>query len=754
MKTETKIVRFEEKIPTEFSLIACDEVASHSHPFPQLLILLSGKGKISIEGAIYTMRPLDLVLINAKEFHALEGDMVLLSLLLDLKGFGATDMMRFRLNSMAEPGNPRYAKLRNTLFSMVKYNTMENVNSLFTNRAIAFSFFSQLVNDFEVKGEEGRRKVGIIPTLVSYLDEHYAENLTLGMLSEKFGYALPYIARRFKEETGKSFLDYYDELRVSFSMDLLLNTQTPIEEIASLSGYPSPRSYVRAFQKIYGKNPSAMRKTSTGKAKFEEGYQKKALDIILGELDSSSKSENLTRASSLSIDIDLSRRFQKAANNPGNKILTIHGPAPLFFNNILPEIRRLKEELGYTILHVDGVYANQMPFLIRGENGEIHMNKGVFQTLIGTILGTGLYPYLSFHYDPSLWDLSSYRRLTEEVITFLFERYEKEKLHHWKVQFTADALDEEFFEAVDALISFTKRNCKIKVVSPLFSVDDLRDGGRYSSFHPTLNVDFLSFRVLYSGDRLPLSENLYQKGIEEASKASKGRGVGLILEDANYSKGFGNLLNDTVFASSFFSQLELESYGKLYAFTSPFYFGGHLWEKGRALFCGDPSPIERGWKKASYHAIALSSRLGKEFHRFAKEGIITRTSKGYAILLTNFLPYSDLYAKEAYYELSRTERYRCFPSGNVFHYYLRLKNLPCRKISVRTTSLGRDSGSSFDTYIALGAPEDLSFEEAETLKGLSEMRFFKETKESRNGEFTLDFTLAPLETKLIEIAVK
>lgn len=104
MKFETTIVHFEEKIPLTFSIVSTDGVASHSHPFPQLLLLLSGKGKITVEGASFSMRPQDMVLINAKEFHALEGEMLLLSILLDLKGFGATEMMRFKLNSMLEPG--------------------------------------------------------------------------------------------------------------------------------------------------------------------------------------------------------------------------------------------------------------------------------------------------------------------------------------------------------------------------------------------------------------------------------------------------------------------------------------------------------------------------------------------------------------------------------------------------------------------------------------------------------------------------
>lgn len=753
MKFETTIVHFEEKIPLTFSIVSTDGVASHSHPFPQLLLLLSGKGKITVEGASFSMRPQDMVLINAKEFHALEGEMLLLSILLDLKGFGATEMMRFKLNSMLEPGNPRYNHIRNIVFSMVKYNTMENVNSLFTNRAIAYSFFSQLVNDFEVKGEERRGKVGIIPSIIAYLDEHYAENLTLGELAEKFGYAVPYIARRFKEETGKSFLDYYDELRVSFSMDQLLNTSDPIEDISLRAGYPSPRSYVRAFQKIYGKNPTSMRKSSRGASLLEGDYQKEALDIILGELDASSAGKAEARESTLSLDIDLSKRFFRAPNNPGNKILSIDGPAPLFFNNILPEITRLKEELGYSILHVQGVYANQMPYIHKGEDG-IHMNQGVFATLLDTIMGTGLYPYFTFKFDESTWSLSDYLSITKEVLLYIASKYGKEKLHHWKVQFTSEKLGEEFFEAFEELASFTKKISKIKVVSPLFSVKDFEEGGIYSAFLAhSLNPEFVAFRIAYDGERLPISQNLYREGIQKVEKATRGKNQGLILLDANFSKGFGNLLNDTVFSSSFFSQLETESYGKLYAFTTPFYFGGHLWEKGRELFQGDPSPLERGWKKATYNAIELCGRLGKDYLRLGSGQMVTKTSNGYAILLTNFMPYSDLYAKAEYYELSYTERYRCFPSGNRYHFYLRLKNLSCRKIMVSTTSLGKDSGSSYDTYMALGAPKELSPKEVETLKGLSEMRFSKKTLESRNGEFTIECTLDPLETKLIEIRV-
>jgi AraC-like DNA-binding protein/ligand-binding sensor protein len=69
----------------------------------------------------------------------------------------------------------------------------------------------------------------------------------------------------FKQETGTSFIQYLNRLRVDKAKELLINTKMSVTEISSETGFSSLTHFNRIFKKTEGVSPAAFKKSRKGK---------------------------------------------------------------------------------------------------------------------------------------------------------------------------------------------------------------------------------------------------------------------------------------------------------------------------------------------------------------------------------------------------------------------------------------------------------------------------------------------------------
>lgn len=100
----------------------------------------------------------------------------------------------------------------------------------------------------------------VIKKLVSYIDEHLEENLSLDRIAEVLNYSKFYIARTFAEETGCTIYKYIQRRRLTLAAEKLVNTSEPIIEIAYEAQYNSQQAFTLAFGRLYQCTPQVYRK--------------------------------------------------------------------------------------------------------------------------------------------------------------------------------------------------------------------------------------------------------------------------------------------------------------------------------------------------------------------------------------------------------------------------------------------------------------------------------------------------------------
>ena len=99
----------------------------------------------------------------------------------------------------------------------------------------------------------------IIQEILSYINNHYTDEIDFEELAKQYGLSLSTFRRQWnrqKEETpGQMIL----RLRNRTARELLRNRQLSIGEVAELTGYPDIRYFSRFFRRMNHMTPSEFR---------------------------------------------------------------------------------------------------------------------------------------------------------------------------------------------------------------------------------------------------------------------------------------------------------------------------------------------------------------------------------------------------------------------------------------------------------------------------------------------------------------
>lgn len=103
-------------------------------------------------------------------------------------------------------------------------------------------------------------KQSVIRNIREYLDDKYAERITLDRLSNIFFIDKFYLCEQFKEQMGVSVMDYLISVRITEAKKMLRFTDKSIEEISEAVGVNGGAYFSRMFKKVEGISPSEYRK--------------------------------------------------------------------------------------------------------------------------------------------------------------------------------------------------------------------------------------------------------------------------------------------------------------------------------------------------------------------------------------------------------------------------------------------------------------------------------------------------------------
>ncbi len=107
-----------------------------------------------------------------------------------------------------------------------------------------------------------KQKIDRYKAIISYMEQHFAEPVTLQELADLIPCNSQYLCRFFREITGTSPIQFLISLRTEHACVLLKDTTKSILEISLECGFDNVSYFIRKFRELKGCTPREYRKQS------------------------------------------------------------------------------------------------------------------------------------------------------------------------------------------------------------------------------------------------------------------------------------------------------------------------------------------------------------------------------------------------------------------------------------------------------------------------------------------------------------
>ncbi len=237
----------------------------HSHPFCEIMLVLSGGGAAIIDGETYKIKKGDIVVYNSDAVHEEHTGK---SSGLELAFFGITN---FKINDLPSdcliPKNvspilptadqeERFAFYFNSLVQEVHENQQySDLLVKYWARLILIGIL-RLANISEAKFVTN----AIFTKIYQYLNTNFLEIESMDQICEALNVSKYYISHVFRKYIGKPPMQYVTAKKISHAKKLLQETDMSACKIGEICGYKDHVLFFKAFKKLEGTTPISFRK--------------------------------------------------------------------------------------------------------------------------------------------------------------------------------------------------------------------------------------------------------------------------------------------------------------------------------------------------------------------------------------------------------------------------------------------------------------------------------------------------------------
>lgn len=251
----------------------------HTHNFYELFFCMSGNMKFLINETVYYLRKNDLILLNSTDVHGIINDTDNLFeryvIEFDPEYITALRDSFDILEIFISPCRPHIlhlntAQSQNFLFQFNKLDSYEHPQNEFAlplYKKLAFTELLLLVNTFADSAaaaapEKEDPKTERLERILSYINSHITEDLTVNSLAEQFYLSPSYLSSIFKSFTGYTVNSYIINQRISIA-SRLLKQNFSVQEAAEKSGFNNYAHFIRTFKKYTGYSPKQFAKSNS-----------------------------------------------------------------------------------------------------------------------------------------------------------------------------------------------------------------------------------------------------------------------------------------------------------------------------------------------------------------------------------------------------------------------------------------------------------------------------------------------------------
>jgi xylan 1,4-beta-xylosidase len=272
-------IEHQDNLPLKTFFHSVKKCDYHWHKELELLLVFQGTVLVQVEGQEFLLKKGDLALINCGEIHFTHeaGDQNLLLVIqvdpsLAEKYDADIAHRNFEFNPIALNcrDDPRVRAVRKIMAQTTWEMNVKAPGFQLQVESLLHKLFAILLREFPhtlkaPRAEEKFRQdvAAFFPRLkriVHFVESAFPDKIHLSEIANQEHISLSYLSRFFKAQTGCTFGEFVNLVRLRKSLTGLQETDHTISQVALDYGFPSVKAYNIIFKRTYHTTPTAWRK--------------------------------------------------------------------------------------------------------------------------------------------------------------------------------------------------------------------------------------------------------------------------------------------------------------------------------------------------------------------------------------------------------------------------------------------------------------------------------------------------------------
>lgn len=643
--------------------------------------------------------------------------------------------------------------------------------------------------------------------ILRYIHTHWNEAISVTSLASKHFLSEGHLSRMFRRFLDMTFTQYLVTVRLEHALEDLDSEKT-ITQIAYDNGFKSVNSFIAFFSRKHHQTPGQYRthKKDEDAIKPNEASSDPTewMQVILQYDDAEAQTSYPKTAPEVqesSIDIE---KNECILHHSWRSLLNIGYARDGLIGTVQHQITRATKEIGFTHLRFHGIFDEDMHIYQESEDGAPWYNFTYADLLFDFILSVGLTPYIELSYIPikltkvpyRLFERQSYvsmynneekwEALVQATVAHWIERYGLETVVHWRftilsynyAQLPGIPLSyEEYLEMYCTTYRAIKTlDPRIQLGGPggMTSITMSPNGlnrlladlsARACRFdfitvqcYPHENVvddyDFLKFTAnqLSTPSVISKNENFLNTFLEDFHQLLESHNMQdseIVIEECNSTLWQRDLSSDTCYKSAWLvknilqncNRITMFGYWLLSDFIEEWSALGGVFHGGYGLLTASGIP------KASYRAMQMLNEVGNTLVASSDNWTVTRNKDRIQVFCYHYCHYDALY-RYRYQKLKNpNEAYTVFKNKSDIQLTLELNNLSPGIYRRKHYAINRTAGSSFDQWLAMGAPTSMRPDDLQYLSERSQP-YYHICDYDTTGKITLQTKLSAHEVQV------
>ena len=262
-------------IPLDFTLVPL-----HWHAELEIVVIKKGTGLISVDFEKRTVSSGDIVFIRPGQLHSIEQngarkmeyENIILKPELLISGEAdlcasqlITPLMKGELRCVTflTPAVPGYPEISDCISRIDHLCEKRPDGYQLAVKGFLFQLVFLLLSHRQKKSTSPAlqtKSLEKIKTILKYVEEHYADHITIDDMAAITFYSKSHFMKFFKAHMGTGFIEYLNDYRLTIAERLLRTSDATVLEIAEKSGFDNLSYFNRMFKRKYGQSPGKQRK--------------------------------------------------------------------------------------------------------------------------------------------------------------------------------------------------------------------------------------------------------------------------------------------------------------------------------------------------------------------------------------------------------------------------------------------------------------------------------------------------------------